>query len=223
MTNVNTVIAVVAIVISLISVGIAVQEPDTSGFVNQSQHRAMGDRIIELENAKPNDYCVNDAHCMEALKDTFVTNKNALKDAKWVTEQFEKFQAEIVKTKDKINDNHPFDFEPEELVDPSVEGEQITPTVEGVAHQLTIHLERSEWLRGEHVIITGDARIGEGQVEAVIEPPKGDTRYLNAIVKGTGEYQFNFGTDFDSPLGEYLIHVEQRNKISETVMFTLGE
>ena len=74
------------------------------------------------------------------------------------------------------------------------------------------------------VVISGEARVAQGQVEITIKQPDGNVRNLNAIVTDNGKYQIFFGTDFKlSPLGEYTVFVQQRNSTSETISFKLVE
>ena len=138
-------------------------------------------------------------------------------------------QKEIIVNRDNFVDNHPFNFEPDPILEPIVEGEQITPLI-GLGHQITVMLEKADWLKGDLVVITGEARVAQGQVLVTITEPSidedtdGKVRTLNALVTDEGTYAILFGTDFKlSPLGEYTVFVQQRESTTETISFNLIE
>ncbi len=222
-------IAVVAIAIAVISlviagVSIATQETtDTSDFVSISQQQAVLDRITELEKIEiptnfvtPNELS-NAVNGVASHVDKLISLMMVEAD---LTEQL---QAEIIKNRNQIDDNHPVDHTPEAFEEEPVIGEQSNPLT-GIGHQITVMLEKAEWLKGELVVISGEARIAQGQVEITITQPDGDVRNLNAIVTDNGQYQIFFGTDFKlSPTGEYTVFVQQRNSTTETISFVLVE
>lgn len=201
-------LALLAIVIGIIGV-YQPDSPDVSGFISQSQHSAVLDRITELEKEP---WLDNDYTTHEQVRSGFDDTTIILEELDMKLGQF---QEEIVKNRDDIRNNHPFQHEPEEL---PVESDVVV-----FSSLLEIHMEKSEWLRGETIIFSGNALVNAGQVEALIVEPNGNNRYINAIVHQDGTYNFVFGTDFESEMGEYTISVSQRTRTSQTISFILGE
>lgn len=225
MNNQISVVALIVAVIAIAGVVInsATQETvDTSDFVLKSDQKEFVDAVMVLTSSMQ-EPCYQDPDCVKFFSTKFVTEDQmnlVINDVVAVQGQL---QTEIIVNRDNFKDNHPFVFEPEEFEDPPVVGEQISPLT-GVGHQITVMLEKADWLKGELVVISGEARVAQGQVEITITQPDGDVRHLNAIVTDDGKYQIFFGTDFKlSPLGEYTVFVEQRDNISETISFNLIE
>ena len=221
-------ISIVAIAISVVAIAVAgfsivTQETtDTSDFVLVSDQKEFVTTVTDLLDGIQ-EPCYQDPDCIQYFARKFVTESQVNLVINDIVSVQDQHQIEIITNRDNFKDNHPFDFEPEDFDDPPIEGEQISPLV-GVGHQITIELEKTEWLKGELVSISGNARVAQGQVQLTITQPDGDVRSLNAIVTDEGKYQIFFGTDFKlSPLGEYTVFVQQRNSTSETISFILVE
>lgn len=214
-------IAVSALAVAGISV-VTQETTDTSGFVLKSEQKEFVTTVTGLLDGMQ-EPCYQDQECVKFFSRKFVTDaqvNSVINDVVAVQDQLQK---EIIVNRDNFKDNHPFNFEPDPILEPIVEGEQISPLV-GVGHQITVMLEKEDWLKGELVVISGEARVAQGQVEITITQPDGNVRHLNAIVTDNGKYQIFFGTDFKlSPLGEYNVFVQQRNSTSETISFILIE
>jgi len=223
----NNIISFAAIAISVAAlaiagISIATPQADTSDFVLKSEQKEFVTTVTGLLDGMQ-EPCYQDPDCVQFFARKFVTEDQVNLVINDIVSVQDQHQIEIVKNRDQIKDNHPVDFVPEEFEDPPVEGVQITPLV-GVGHQITVNLEKSEWLKGELVSISGAARVAQGQVLLTITQPDGDVRNLNAIVTDDGKYQIYFGTDFKlSPIGEYTVFVQQRNSTSETISFILVE
>ncbi len=216
------VIAIVALAMSAFSLATPNEKIDTSDFVLKSEQIEFVNTVTDVVNGIQ-EPCYQDATCTKFFARKFITEdqvNSVINDVVAVQDQLQK---EIIINRDNFNDNHPFNFEPDPILEPAVEGEQISPLT-GVGHQITVKLEKAEWLKGELVVISGEARVAQGQVELTITQPDGDVRNLNAIVTDNGQYQIFFGTDFKlSPLGEYTVFVQQRNSTSEIISFILVE
>jgi hypothetical protein len=221
------VLAVIAIAMS--AYGLVTPETiDTSDFVLVSEQKEFVTTVNSLLDGMQ-EPCYQDSTCTKFFARKFITEEQlnpVINDLVAVDEQL---KSEIIVNRDNFKDNHPFNFEPDPILEPPVEGEQISPLV-GLGHKITVTLEKADWLKGELVVISGEARVAQGQVEITItqpptnEDPFGKVRHLNAIVTDKGQYQIFFGTDFKlSPLGEYTVFVQQRNSTSETISFNLVE
>jgi hypothetical protein len=226
MTNEISLVAIAIAVSALAVAGISVatqETTDTSNFATWEQVRADHERIVALEGIEiPTNFVTpselsNGVNGIASQVDKLISLMMVEAD---LTEQL---QAEIIKNRNQIDDNHPVDHTPESFEEEPVVGEQSNPLT-GIGHQITVMLEKAEWLKGELVVISGEARIAQGQVEITITQPDGDVRNLNAIVTDNGQYQIFFGTDFKlSPLGEYTVFVQQRNSTTEIISFVLVE
>ncbi len=222
------IIAAIALIVAV--VGIATQtETNTDNLATSSELNTALNRISELEKLEmPTNFVTptelsNGINGIASHVDVLI---GMMETQANLTNQH---QIEIVKNTGQIHDNHPVSFEPEKFEEEPVIGEQSTPLI-GIGHQITVELEKAEWLKGELVSISGEARVAEGQVVVTITEPKIDedidqkVRTLNAIVTNDGRYQIFFGTDFKlSPLGEYAVLVQQRDRISQTISFMLVE
>jgi hypothetical protein len=225
MANQIPIIAIAVSVIAIIMAGASIAiEPDLSkDFATWEQVKADHERIVALEGIEIPTNFVTPTELSNGVNGVASQVDVLISVMETQAELMKQLQAEIIANRDQINDNHPFDFEPEAFEDEPIEGVQITPLV-GIGHQITVMLEKSDWLKGELVMISGEARVAKGQVELTITQPDGDVRYLNAIVTDEGKYQIFFGTDFKlSPLGEYTVFVQQRDNTSETISFKLVE
>ncbi len=209
----SLVIAAIAIIIAIASVA---NTPDLSkDFATHDQARALTERVLELEARES---CHDDTECLDYMIRNFQLSSITMDLLEIVTNQGEtlgKHQEQIVKNTEEINNNHPYQIIPEEV---PVESE-----VQQFSSLLEIHLDKENWTRGDTIIFAGNALVDGGQVSALITEPSGNERYVNAIVHKDGTYNFVFGTDFESELGEYSISVSQRTRVSQTVTFTLGE
>jgi hypothetical protein len=219
-----TAIAVSVIAIIMAGSSIAI-EPDTNtdNLATSAELKSALNRISEVEKLEMPTNFVTPTELSNGVNG-IASHVDALISI--MTEQdelMEQLQVEIITNRNQIDDYHPVDFVPEAFVDEPIEGVQITPLV-GIGHQITVMLEKAEWLKGELVSISGEARVAQGQVQLTITQPDGDVRNLNAIVTDNGRYQIFFGTDFKlSPIGEYTVFVQQRNSTSETISFMLVE
>ncbi len=222
------VIAIVALAMSAFSLATPNEKIDTSNFVLKSDQKDFVDAVTVLTSSIQ-EPCYQDATCTKFFARKFMPGDQVQQVISDLVAVDEQLQIEIIINRDNFNDNHPFNFEPDPILEPSIEGEQSSPLT-GVGHQITVKLEKAEWLKGELVVISGEARVAQGQVEITItqpptdEDPNGKVRHLNAIVTDNGQYQIFFGTDFKlSPIGEYTVFVQQRNSTSEIISFILVE
>lgn len=210
-------ISYVAIALAIIAIATAAytnvtqETTDTSDFASQDQIRALDQRISTVETAR--NLCDTDPECLKFFASRFLTEAKINPVINDIVAVTDKLQEEIIVNRDNFKDNHPFNFEPEEL---PVEGE-----TEAFSVLLEITLEKENWLCGETVVFTGNAVSFVGQVRATVSEPDGNERYLNAIVYPSGEYRFSFGTPFDCKVGEHGVFVEQGHKKSQTVSFNL--
>ncbi len=209
-------IAVIAIVIAGINM---LDKPDMDDFVSVSQHQLVLQRVADLETRVS---CDENDNCIENLSEKFASLKsiNTLIDLmETEAELMVQFKGKIVANSDKIADNHPYDFEPEEL---PVESE-----VTVFSSLLEIQIEQETWIQGQDIVFTGKGLVNAGQIEITITEPLAEgaeernERFLNAIVHNDGTWTFRYITDFNSQLGEYEVFVEQRNRISQTILFTV--
>ncbi len=209
-------ISTVAIVISVIAIAISgfsiATQTDTSDFVTKSEQLELVAIVKDFHNTDPI-LCDSDPECVKFFADKFVTKDQINPVINNLVAVDEQLKDEIIINRDNFIDNHPFNFEPEEL---EVEGE-----TEAFSTLLEINLEKENWLCGEIVVFTGQAVSHVGQVRATVTEPDGNERNLNAIVYPSGEYRFSFGTPFDCKVGEHGVFVEQGHKKSQTVSFNL--
>jgi hypothetical protein len=224
-TNPISITAIAVSVIAIIMAGSSIAiEPDLSkDFATWDQVLADHERIVALEGIEMPTNFVTPTELSNGVNGIASQVDVLISIMETQAELMEQLQSEIITNRNQIGNNHPVDFEPEAFEDEPIEGVQITPLV-GIGHQITVMLEKAEWLKGELVSISGEARVAQGQVQLTITQPDGDVRNLNAIVTDNGKYQIFFGTDFKlSPLGEYTVFVQQRNSTSETISFILVE
>lgn len=212
----NDIPVVTAIIIAVIAIVVAgfnvLSLEDTSDFVTKSEQLELVAIVKDFHNTDPI-LCDSDPECVKFFARKFITDaqiNSVINDIVAVQEQLKE---EIIVNRDNFNDNHPFNFEPEEM---PVVGE-----TEAFSNLLEITLEKENWICAETVVFTGSAVSFQGQVSATVNEPDGNIRYLNAIVYPSGEYRFSFGTPFDCQVGEYGVYVQQGHKKSQTVSFTI--
>jgi len=90
----------------------------------------------------------------------------------------------------------------------------------GTSPKLTIHLDSSEFIRGEIIWVSGtsDPKVN---VEATVTDPKLSKRSPNGQSDQRGEWKIAIITKFDSPLGTYTVYVRSQGELSQTLSFVL--
>ncbi len=213
MTNEITYGVAVLAVIAIAMAAYSLATPtDTSDFVTISDQKEF---ILAATGILDGiqEPCYQDEECKRYFANKFVSDAQVNSVINDLVAVDERLLKEIIINQDNFLDNHPFNFEPEEI---PVESE-----IEAFSTLLAINIKKPNWICGEKIIFTGNALAHGPQVRAQVTEPDGNERYLNAIVYPNGEYSAPFGTPLGCPLGEYSVFVEQGRQKSQTVSFNI--
>ncbi len=88
----------------------------------------------------------------------------------------------------------------------------------GSSPALTIHLDASEFIKGEIIWISGTGEPLQ-PIQATITDANLNKRYPNASVDKIGNFKVAYTTDFESPVGTYTVFVKSSGETSQILSF----